>query len=41
MWPNGAIPPSCAARARRDATLRIEVRRVFDENFRVYGVRKV
>ena len=28
-------------RARRDAALRIEVRRVFDANFRVYGVRKI
>src|SRR5258708_7785852 len=27
--------------AWRDATLKIEVRRVFDENFRIYGVRKV
>jgi len=27
--------------ARRDAVLRIEVRRVFEANFRVYGVRKV
>ena len=26
---------------RRDAALRIEVRRVFDANFRVYGVRKI
>ena len=30
-----------SARARRDATLKIEVRRVFEENFGVYGVRKV
>jgi hypothetical protein len=30
-----------SARARQDAALKIEVRRVFDENFRVYGVRKV
>ena len=29
------------ARARQDATLKIEVRHVFDENFRVYGERKV
>jgi transposase InsO family protein len=28
-------------RARRDAALTLEVRRVFEENFRVYGVRKV
>jgi putative transposase len=29
------------ARARRDITLRTEIRRVYEENFRVYGVRKV
>ena len=29
------------ARARRDATLVPEIERVFEENFRVYGVRKV
>jgi putative transposase len=29
------------ARARRDAFLRSEIRRVWEENFRVYGVRKV
>ncbi len=29
------------ARARRDAALRPEIARVFEENFRVYGVRKV
>src|SRR5467141_3454743 len=34
-------PAKLSARARQDATLKIEVRRVFDENFRVYGVRKV
>jgi putative transposase len=28
-------------RARSDVAMRIEIRRVFDENFRVYGVRKV
>ena len=31
----------CPARARRDGHLREEVRRVWEENFRVYGVRKV
>ena len=36
-----ADPPRLSARARRDADLKPEVRRVFDENFRVYGVRKV
>ena len=34
-------PARLSARARQDAALKIEVRRVFDENFRVYGVRKV
>jgi putative transposase len=29
------------ARARRDVGLRLEIRRVWEENFRVYGVRKV
>ena len=36
-----ADPTKLSARSRRDATLLPEVRRVFDENFRVYGVRKV
>lgn len=34
-------PLRLSARARRDAALSIEVRRMFDANFRVYGVRKV
>ncbi|TYO62431.1 IS3 family transposase [Bradyrhizobium hipponense] len=34
-------PAKLSARARQDAALKIEVRRVFDENFSVYGVRKV
>ena len=34
-------PSGLSARARRDAALKIEVRRVFKENFSVYGVRKV
>jgi hypothetical protein len=29
------------ARTRRDMALKIEIRRVFNENFQVYGVRKV
>lgn len=46
----GRAPPSqnkrspCAklsARARQDAALKIEVRRVFDKSFRIYGARKV
>jgi putative transposase len=34
-------PAKLSARARQDAALRIDIRRVFEENFRVYGVRKV
>ena len=41
MPPGGPIPAKAPARARRDAALRAEIRRVFEENFRVYGVRKV
>jgi hypothetical protein len=34
--------PSCmSARAQRDAGLRPESRRVWEENFQVYGARKV
>ena len=36
-----ADPSRLPARAQRDAELQVEVRRVFEENFRVYGVRKV
>ena len=36
-----ADPTRLSARARRDGALMPEVRRVFDENFGVYGVRKV
>jgi putative transposase len=36
-----ANPERLPRRARRDAALKVEIRRVFDENFRVYGVRKV
>src|SRR3954470_6045607 len=36
-----ADPGKLAARARRDITLKTEIRRVYEENFRVYGVRKV
>ena len=39
--PGGAIRTEAPARARRDAVLQAEIRRVFDENFQVYGVRKV
>ena len=35
------IPARLPARARRDEVLRTEIRRVWEENFRVYGVRKV
>ena len=34
-------PAKRSARARQDAALKIEVRRVFDQNFSVYGARKV
>ena len=34
-------PLRLSARARRDLALRVEVRRVFDAKYRVYGVRKV
>jgi putative transposase len=34
-------PARLSARAQRDAALALEVRRVFAENFHVYGVRKV
>ncbi len=36
-----ADPVRLPARAKRDATLRAEIRRVWQENFQVYGVRKV
>ena len=36
-----ADPTRLSARARRDNALMPEVQRVFEENFRVYGVRKV
>ncbi len=36
-----ADPARLPPRARRDARLRAEIRRVWEENFRVYGVRKV
>ena len=36
-----ADPSRLPARAKRDEALKAEVRRVFAENFGVYGVRKV
>ena len=36
-----ADPARLAARARRDVVLAADIQRVFDANFRVYGVRKV
>jgi putative transposase len=36
-----ADPAKRSARAKRDAALKPEVRRVFDDNLQVYGVRKV
>ena len=35
-----ADPGKLPARAKTDAALTVEIRRVFEENFRVYGVRK-
>jgi putative transposase len=37
----GADPGRASARAQRDETLSQEIRRVHDENFQVYGARKV
>lgn len=34
-------PAQRSARARRDEKLRVEIRRIWDENYQVYGVRKV
>jgi putative transposase len=34
-------PARLPARAQRDGVLRVEIRRVWEANFRVYGVRKV
>jgi len=34
-------PDRRSARAKRDAGLKLEIQRVWDDNFRVYGVRKV
>ena len=34
-------PEKCSARAKRDAELVPKIERVFEENFRVYGVRKI
>ena len=36
-----ADPSRLPDRVRRDAHLKVKIRRVFEENFRVYGVRKV
>ncbi len=36
-----ADPGRLPARAKRDAVLAVEIRRVFDENLQVYGVRKI
>ena len=41
MSPGVLIRPKRSARAKRDAALKPEIRRVLDDNFRVYGVRKV
>src|SRR6202162_5867204 len=39
--PRRRRPDTAPPRVQRDAALRVEIRRVFDENFQVYGVRKV
>jgi putative transposase len=36
-----ADPGKLSARARHDVALQVEIRRVWEANFRVYGVRKV
>jgi putative transposase len=36
-----ANPEAAPARVKRDAALKLEIQRVFDENFGVYGARKV
>jgi putative transposase len=36
-----ADPAKLSARAKRDVSLKVEIQRVFTENFEVYGVRKV
>jgi putative transposase len=36
-----ADPDRLPRRAKRDAELSVQIRRVFEENFGVYGVRKV
>ena len=36
-----ADPETAPPRVKRDVVLSVEIRRVFDENFQVYGVRKV
>ncbi len=41
MLPGGPDPARLPARARRDLALTADIRRVFDANFGVYGVRKV
>jgi hypothetical protein len=37
----GARPDTAPARVKRDTLLSIEIKRVFNENFPVYGVREV
>ena len=36
-----ANPETAPPRVKHDAMLSVEIKRVFDENFQVYGVRKV
>ncbi len=41
MPPGGATPRACRPGRSAMPVLRAEIRRVWEENFRVYGVRKV
>jgi hypothetical protein len=41
MRQNAPIPPNMSARARWDAALQADIRRVWETNFQVYGVRKI
>ena len=36
-----ADPTKMSARARRDEGLKVEIKRVFEDNYEVYGARKV
>ena len=40
-WVRRAETDRRSARAKRDDALKLEIQRVWDDNFRVYGIRKV